>query len=229
MILKMTSDGVRTTASEPSTGSPSLKPAMSPLLALPAELRNEIYIHLLTSSYVPAIRRISTRGYVSDYVLPSLRLTPALLRTCRQIYDEALSVLYGHNIFAAHPSLLASLPYLVSPRRPVTSGAGLGKIRKWYISVRLDVDPKFDAEKARIAFSGAEELEIDVFQAMYGSCDFSVLELFNEVRGVGKAKVIGSTGCASYCRWLEQSMMKLEGEEVVPFMVQEISTGRHSE
>lgn len=96
-------------------------------------------------------------------------------------------------------------------------GPGLAKIRKWYINVRLDVDPKFSAEGAKKAFSGAEELEIDVFQAMYGSCDFSVLELFSGVRGVGRAKVSGSTGCGKYAEWLEGVMMKGVGEAVMPF------------
>ncbi|KAF1345688.1 hypothetical protein BDV97DRAFT_26529 [Delphinella strobiligena] len=86
-------------------------------------------------------------------------------------------MLYAANTFAAHSSLLSSMPYLIHPSRPVVSGPGLRKIRKWYISVRLDVDPKFDAQKVKEAFSGAEELEIDVYQPSYGSCDFFVLRL----------------------------------------------------
>lgn len=83
--------------------------------------------------------------------------------------------------------------------------------------MRLDVDPKFDAEQATKAFSGAEELEIDVFQAMYGSCDFSVLRLFDQVRGVGKATVSCSTGCEDYARWLEAAMTMPVGTDVVPY------------
>lgn len=190
---------------------------ISPFLALPAELRNEIYTLLLTNPHISALRQIRTRGHVSDYILPFLHLTPSLLRTCRQIYTETHTMLYAANTFAAHPSLLSSMPYLIHPSRPVITGPGLQKIRKWYISVRLDVDPKFDTQKAKDAFSGAEELEIDVYQASYGSCDFSVLRLFEGIRGVKTARIDCSTGCESYARWLEGVMMKDEGKEVEPY------------
>lgn len=195
--------------------SPPNEPSL--FLTLPAELRNEIYGLVLTTPYAPTLRKLSTRGHVSDYILPKLHLTPALLRTCRQIHSEAHSILYATNTFAAHPSLLSSLPYLVSPRRPVLTGAGLRKIRKWYVRVRLDVDPKFSAAEAEAAFSGAEELEIDVFQAMYGSCDFEVLRLFEGVRGVGTATVSCGTGCKDYAMWLQHVMMLPKDVEAEPY------------
>lgn len=196
---------------------PQQESPISPFLALPAELRNQIYILLLTSPFIPALRQISSRGHVSDYILPSLGLTPCLLATCRQIHNEALGVLYGANTFVAHPSLLAALPHLITPRRPVLTGPGLRNMRKWLVNLRLDVDPKFDAEGAAHAFSGADELQIDVFQAMYGSCDLAALRLFEGVRGVGVAKVVGSTGCGTYARWLERAMMTAVGDAVEPF------------
>ena len=115
----------------------------SSFLQLPAELRDSIYALVLTPPHIPHLRRLATRGLCSDYILPSLNLSPALLRTCRQVHDEATSILYGANQFASHPSLLTAMPYLISPRRPITDGSGRWRIKKWYIHLRLDVDPRF--------------------------------------------------------------------------------------
>ena len=51
-------------------------------------------------------------------------------------------------------------------------------IRRYYIFVRLDTDPRFSSSLVEESFNGCDELYIDVFQAMYGSCDFTVLKLF---------------------------------------------------
>lgn len=144
-------------------------------LSLPAEIRNAIYMLLLNPPHLSTLRLVSTRGLGSDYVLPSTSLCPALLRTCKQINAESLSILYGCNTFAAHTKLLTSMPYLVTPHRPITTGPGREKIRRWYLYVRLDVDPGFDADDATKAFSGAETLEIDVYQSSYGTCDTTAL------------------------------------------------------
>lgn len=99
----------------------------------------------------------------------------------------------------------------------MTHGPGKQLIKRWYLNVRLDTDPGFDREKATRAFSGAEELEIEVFQAMFNSSDFSVLKLFEGVRGVDKVKIGGSVGNGRYARWLEKVMMAREGEDVGSF------------
>ena len=174
----------------------------SAFLTLPAELRNAIYALLLKApAHVKQSRRVATRGLCSDYILPPLDLCPALLQTCKQIHNEAASVLYGANQFASHPSLLTALPYLMSPRQPITEGPGRWKIKRWYIYLRLDVDVRFTAEKLEQAFSGAEELEIEYFQPAYGYGDNGTLKLFEGIRGVGLAKVVGGSGCdAEYDR-----------------------------
>ena len=60
--------------------------AQSPLLRLPAELRNEIY-HLVPTD--PKNVQISTSGYTR----------PALLNTCKSIRYEALHLFYTSNTF----------------------------------------------------------------------------------------------------------------------------------
>lgn len=57
---------------------------------------------------------------------------------------------------------------------------------------------------------------------MYGSCDFSVLTLFESVRGVGKAVVQGSVGDGKYADWLARCMMSEPGAEVSPYSEQYI-------
>ena len=85
------------------------------------------------------------------------------------------------------------------------------------MSVRLDVDPRYTADKVREAFSGVEELEVDVFQAAYGSYDFGVLSLFENVRGVQRCRVYGSVGDGRYAKWLERAVCRGVGERVEGF------------
>lgn len=64
------------------------------------------------------------------------------------------------------------------------------------------------------AFSGVEELEVEVFQASYGNSDFRVLELFAGIRGVRKARVFGSVG-REFAGWLEGCMESAVGLDLV--------------
>ena len=94
----------------------------SPLLALPGEVRMMIYRYLLLSTnpsdtiyspnfLVSAKRRgllIPAGSSRARYHSPNIGnmersgTHAALLRTCRKVYDEALSVLYSENTFAFH-------------------------------------------------------------------------------------------------------------------------------
>lgn len=91
-------------------------------------------------------------------------------------------------------------------------------IRRYYIHVRLDCDPNFSAKKAQEAFTGVDELTLDVFQAQFGSSDYKVLKLFEGIRDVRKARVYGSiTGFPEYADWLEGAMMTPDGTIVPGF------------
>ncbi|KAF2490133.1 hypothetical protein BU16DRAFT_429222, partial [Lophium mytilinum] len=152
----------------------------SRLLSLPGELRNEIYGLLLGN--------------------PS-SLHPAILSTCRQTFTEATPLLYAHT-FTAHPSLLTSLPSLARPPLsatmpapaypPILSAPAAAYIRRWKLTLRIDIDPRFSAEQARAAFSGCESLEIEVRQSSWGDCPVEpALALFGLVRGVKKVVIRG--------------------------------------
>lgn len=205
---------LRPSSPDPPTPTDNQRPAppTSRLLALPAELRTQIWSLLLLHDPTPPPSVLPNN---SPRPCPSV----ALLRTCHQLQHEATPILYGGNIFAAHGSLLTSLPALLvttHPHRtlgPVTSPRLLRLITRFRLAVRLDVDARFTRRQATEAFSGVAELVVDVFQSMYGSCDFGVLRLLEDVRGVGKAGVVGSVGDGRYAAWLAEGMMLADGVE----------------
>lgn len=174
-------------------------------LSFPGEIRNQIYRLLLTLPPPSASPENPTKN----------ALTPSILRANQQIYHEAALILYASNTFIAHPNLLTSLPRLRLHYPTIPYPRPLSLIKRYHVRVRLDCDPNFDAERARQAFSGVEELSVEVFQAQFGSCDFAVLRLLEGVRGVGRARVYGSVvGFGGYVDWLERVMMLAEGEVV---------------
>ena len=68
------------------------------ILRLPPELRLQIYRLLLLSD-----RTVRMVWRQDDEAIPLPNcLFPAILRTCRLIHNEAISVLYGENVFRAH-------------------------------------------------------------------------------------------------------------------------------
>ncbi|SMQ47480.1 unnamed protein product [Zymoseptoria tritici ST99CH_3D7] len=184
----------------------------SRLLLLPAELRNAIWELLLVHTIPFPPQRQHNRSFCAN-----------ILQTCKQINHEATPILYAENTFMAHPSLLAALPaFLLTPRDrvtlpPVVKSRVASLIRRYYIHVRLDVDPRFSQNQVTESFTGVDALEIEVFQAMYGSCDFTTLKMFEDVRGVGKAVVQGSIGDGNYARYLEMCMTSPPGTDIPPF------------
>lgn len=213
---------------------------MGHFLNLPLEVREQIYAHLLLftcpdTSFPPPSADIS----------PSLH--PAILSVCHQTHAEALPFLYAQNTFACHQTLLTSFPRLYSlpsaasgsvssfrtigaaqlsrpdggryPQLTETRCPGVALIRRWYLWARLDCGPFWDGETVRAAFSGAEELILEVWQSTFGACGNEVLRVFEGVRGVRRVRISGSTtGMEEYVRWLEDMMRSPVGSEVVPYL-----------
>jgi hypothetical protein len=177
-------------------------------LGLPGEIRNQIYHHLLIIP-PPGIPRPLGGGP---------KIYPQILKVCRQTHHEAVEVLYGKNTFIAHYSLLSQMPQLRRWYDPVTSPMLIALIKRYHIYVRLDCDAWFTAVTARDAFTGVEELTVEVFQAQYGSSDYAVLRLFEEVRGIRRVKFLGSvTGFPEYISWLQTAMMSPKDVNVLPY------------
>jgi hypothetical protein len=100
-------------------------------------------------------------------------------------------------------------------------------IRRYYICVRLDCDPNFSAKKAQDAFTGVEELTLDVFQAQFGSSENQVLTLFEGIRDVKRARIFGSiAGFRDYVCWLERAMMTPVGNHVERFGTEDMNDVR---
>jgi hypothetical protein len=202
-----------TPSTQPTTTTPALSTAqthtliptsfqsLSPFFRLPAELRNQIYEALLCPG-TPHARNLPTYYFSSK--TPSIH--SAILLTCKRAQQEATDLLYTTHVFHAHPSLLTAMPYLLSPGKPILNGRRVGKIRRWQLTMRLDTDPRFSAKQAKEAFSGAEFLEVRVWQSMFDGADCRVLKLFVGVRGVRVARVTGSVE-PKLARWLEGRMM----------------------
>lgn len=66
----------------------------SPLLELPAELRNKIYFDVLVSEKPLGIAK-------QTHIYDVRHKAPALLQTCRQIREEARTIFYSNNTFLA--------------------------------------------------------------------------------------------------------------------------------
>ena len=201
------------------------------LLQLPPELRNQIWRLLLLQDIHK--RRGHFYHAIPEDTRKKARFCANILRTCKQINAEGTPILYGENIFSAHRNLLATLPSFVLHLSsdpiccpPVTNNRVVPLIRRFHIFVRLDTDPRYSPRQVEESFSGVEELSIDVFQSMYGSCDFSVLKLFEGVRGVGKVKIDGSLGDRKYADWLTKVIMLSEGEEPEPFWEEYVGGNR---
>jgi hypothetical protein len=177
-------------------------------LDLPGEIRNQIYIDLLILPPIFARRQLG-----SD---PSIY--PQILRVCKQVHEESKQILYGGNVFIAHPNLLNGWPRLRWKYDTISSQNVITYIKRYYLIVRLDCDPNFTAENAERAFSGIEDLTIRVEQAEFRGSDYQVLKLFEGVRGVKKTKVYGSvTGFPRYCEWLQDVMRTPKDVEVTEF------------
>lgn len=182
---------------------------MAPLsfLDLPGEIRNQIYKDLLL------ILPLSTPRILGD---PPIY--PQILAVCRQVHDEATQILYGANTFLAHPNLLADLPRLRLYYDTISEKHLIDQISRYHIRVRLDCDPRFSAVTAQKAFTGVEELTIEVFQAQFGGSDYAVLKRFESVRGVKRARIYGSIyAFPEYAEWLQYAMMSRIGALVKPF------------
>ncbi|ATY59528.1 hypothetical protein A9K55_002995 [Cordyceps militaris] len=179
---------------------PSAEPAprhpAPSFMVLPAEVRLEIYHHLLR---LPPI--------TPDESSAASRVSTAILRTSRLVHAESAAVLYSGNTFVAHPSLLAAFPRLRPWYAPVCAAAVLPRIRRFHLTVRLDRDPAFDRRRAAAAFSGAEVLEVRVVQSVFLGAGRENLRMLEDVRGVQTVTVRGSTtGFEGYVRWLVRLM-----------------------
>jgi hypothetical protein len=200
----VTDDDANTSMS-PITSSSSSSPKAS-LLTIPLELRLEIYSHLL---HLPAYYKYE---YRPSHVYPNILLAN------RQINWEATPLLYAENTFVAHPNFLASFPRLRSWYMPIREQSVVPLIRRFHVQVSLDCDIPYDQADVARAFSGIDELTIDLVQVMFMGSGYTNLRRFEAVRGVHRVTILGSTtGFEEYISWLRKTMMSDPGTKVDDF------------
>ncbi|KAH7152429.1 hypothetical protein B0J13DRAFT_263709 [Dactylonectria estremocensis] len=179
------------------------------LMDLPVEIRLEIYHYLF---HLPAFYKY-TRSNDSSTVVHA-----GLLLANRQINEEATPMLYSENTFLAHPNLLASFPRLRARYSPVKEASVLPRIRRFHVEIRLDTDLPYDQPTVTKAFSGMDELSINVIQSMYLGVGHRNLHKFEGIRGVKRAHITGSTtGFEEYAKWLEGVMQSEPGTQFDEF------------
>jgi hypothetical protein len=115
------------------------------LKKLPIEIRNEVYKLLLVNDALSTTSVLSFwRKYNHHERLEQFGLHPTILRTCRQIYDEASNVLYAANTFIID---LTDYNWVRSPitRKWRTVGpnnmldfAPIRKVRRWRVILTAD-------------------------------------------------------------------------------------------
>ncbi len=171
-------------------------------LNLPPEIRNQIFRHLLTHKTPILTYSSNNLGPPSPTLL---YLCPDILLACRSIYEEGSSILYGENMFQAHPTFLTDSTFALDPCRPIGYPHLVAQIRRFHIRVRLDCDPYYKPEAVKKAFAGVDDLQVEVFRSSFGLCGYEALEGFAEVRGVRRPKVHGSVD-QEFARWLEECM-----------------------
>lgn len=185
----------------------AVRPAMS-FLDLPPEIRLDIYKYLLI---VPPYSKLQT-------VRPSQRLHVSILQANRQINNEATPILYSRNTFVAHPTLLTSFPSLRRWYPPIKEPSVLSQIRRFHLRVRLDCDPLYSSDAVAAAFTGVDELNIELWQAMFRGAGHDTLQVFECVRGVKRVMIWGSTsGIEDYVSWLEGVMRSDIGSTLPSF------------
>ncbi|KAI9158717.1 hypothetical protein HJFPF1_06715 [Paramyrothecium foliicola] len=192
------------------TAQPQRPTPRSPFLALPLEVRLEIYSYLLhLPPYCPH----------QHHRPGAARVHPGLLLANRQVNAEATPLLYAHNTFVAHPTLLASFPRLRAWYHPVREAAVLARIRRFHVRLRLDCDVPYDRGAVAAAFSGLDELTIDLVQAVFMGVGCANLTRFDKVRGVARVTIRGSTtGFEDYVAWLQGAMTTTPGAAVADFV-----------
>lgn len=184
-------------------------------LDLPGELRNIIYRNLLTHN-IDTDRFLFSSSTLGIPSMILLGLQPNLLLVCKNTYKEGSSILYGENLFHAHPAFLTAPKIILDPCCPIGYPHLVKQIRRFTIEVQLDTDPYYSPEAVKKAFSGLDELIVRVHWSTFGYTDYEAMERFAEVRCVKRARVSGDID-KGLARSIERCMESDEGVEHGPW------------
>ncbi|KAM7199224.1 hypothetical protein V8F20_005826 [Naviculisporaceae sp. PSN 640] len=206
-----TSD-LTTTATNPPNPSPNSNPHRPPPLLHPSILSTHPQIY---HEALPILYRFNTfLAHESNLTIsPSLFIPPpSTIPPTSHAYTYKCPSPYLLSR-SATPISVSISPSIHSPR----PNPNIYMIRRWRIRVRLDCGfPPWAGEDVARAFSGAEELTLCVYRAVFvGGVGVDVLRRFERVRGVRRVRILGCVkGFEGYVKWLEGVMMRESGEDV---------------
>lgn len=166
------------------------------LLRIPPELRLEIYGHLFPTQ----IRNYECIGNHPALIrcLKETQTNGAILRTCREIYNEALPVLYSKTTFEFTPTPLTGMG--VSRSRVLKAFADIAQMKKVKIHIYLpagqeDVEATVVVTKALLDkldhCKYVQELELDL-HTREGQLDReskTILNVYKNVQCLGAVEV----------------------------------------
>jgi hypothetical protein len=96
--------------------------------------------------------------------------------------------------------------------------AVLPRIRRFHIRVSLDGGIDLDIDAVTATFSGKDELTIEAWHSPSTRPNYMPLQVFEEVRGVKAAKIIGNIHTFDkYAKWLASTMEAEPGHEPPDF------------
>lgn len=174
-------------------------------LDLPGEIRNIIYRYVLTD-----------RSPFVSFPTFELELEPNILLACKKVFEEGVSILYGENFFRAHHIFLTKTITAPERRGRITDPHIISQVRRFRISVILDNIPLYTPEDLKEAFSGLDDLGVEVIRSPFGPYGYFALEGYTQIRGVRRASVYGLID-QELARRLERRMQSDEREELGPW------------
>ncbi|KAI4616899.1 hypothetical protein J4E83_006481 [Alternaria metachromatica] len=157
----------------------------SPLLHLPAELRNKIYTFIFTNTTININKLLIKKDVLGRY--PSVR---AVLYTCRQIYIEASALSFTLCTFV--PSYFA-LRFFSSSNLPT---AGFGRIERLWLTEgngKAIIEGKDEMKGAYLKewFASLKLLEIEVWRLKVNLTDAQAREKVRDAFGVPDLCIVG--------------------------------------
>ncbi|KIN05982.1 hypothetical protein OIDMADRAFT_17097 [Oidiodendron maius Zn] len=200
-----------------------------PLMELPAELRLEIYHHLLVVPVPINIETVDNKYFNSSW--RSRRPSVAILQTCKDINEEGIPILYANNTFVICLAINYRLKIVPGPSSCLASSLFVRGLRWSTISLLSRIyfinDSSYKPDDAsaqrllppRPAFTctGADILarfqELDFKYSPLGPNEYMALSISNWVSINVMREML--TACHRALRQIREAGMELNGDDPV--------------
>lgn len=208
---------------------------------LPTEIRNEIYVHLLSGSYGTsrALRQwqleFESKGNDNELRFTDMQpLDTRILVANREIYNTALAVLYSTRTFIVDVSRASILPLFVQDPTGLSAPRPTSRIKRWHIrltftsgvyrnAIMRQLKSVRDVMKQCVRLDEVRFTWISVPPYWAEVPDLvreydAMLKLFQDIQGVGQVfytESFSETGPCKQKEWLdERGHLHLASKEV---------------